>query len=119
MGGWISYVVEEKYVLFSLFVNMNVSVGSVLVCFAVIKSAFNSSLRILGYPIRQATILTCIGPLRTLIVAILFFLVHPVVLSHPYGRIGREENLGGYLMLRLGGGELLAGWVGGEEGFGL
>jgi hypothetical protein len=95
MGGWISYVAEEKYVLFSLFVNMNVYVGSVLVFLGVIKSAINSTLRTLGYPNRQATILTCSSPLRTLIAAILFFLVHPVVLSHHYGRIGQVENLGG------------------------
>ena len=51
--------------LLRLFVNMNVSVGSVLVCSAAIKSAYNYAMRILGYPGRRATILTCNGPLKT------------------------------------------------------
>ena len=56
-----------------LFINMNVSIGSILVCFVAIKSAYNYALRILGYPGRRAVILTCSGPLKTLAPAILPF----------------------------------------------
>ena len=49
-----------------LSVNMNIFVGSVLVCSVAIKSAYNFSLRILGYLGRRATLLTCNGPLKTL-----------------------------------------------------
>ena len=55
------------------FVNMNVSVGGVLVCSAVIKSAYNSALRILGYLGRRASNLTCTGPFKTPTPVILFF----------------------------------------------
>lgn len=45
--------------------NMNVSVGSVLVCSAMMRSAYNSTTRISRYPNTRATILTCNGPFET------------------------------------------------------
>ena len=58
---------------------MNVSNGSVLVYSVVIKSAYNSSMRKLGYPGRRATILTCSGPLKTPALAILPYPLNPVM----------------------------------------
>ena len=52
---------------------LNVSVGNVLVCSAVMWSAYNSTMRILGYPGGRATILTCNGPLKTMAPAMLTF----------------------------------------------
>ena len=59
--------------LLRLYVNMNVPVGTVLVCSVAIMSAYNCALRILGYLGRRATILTCSGPLKTLARVILHF----------------------------------------------
>ena len=38
--------------LFRLSMNMNVYVGSILVCFVVIRSVYNYAMKILGYPSR-------------------------------------------------------------------
>ena len=78
-GEWVFYVVEERYMLLRFYVNMNVSIGSVMVCSAAIGSVYNSPLRILEYPGRQARILTCSGPIKTLAPTLLFFLLHSVV----------------------------------------
>ena len=43
-------------------------------CFAAINNAYNYAPRILGYPSRQATILTCSGPLKSPALAIWTFL---------------------------------------------
>jgi hypothetical protein len=51
-GGWVSYVVEEKICVVEVHVNMNVYVGSILVCYATIKSAYVYALRIVGNPSR-------------------------------------------------------------------
>lgn len=40
---------KTKYMLLMLYVNMNVSVGSDLVCYATIGSVYNYVVRILGY----------------------------------------------------------------------
>ena len=45
--------------LFRLFVNMHVSFGSGLACYATIRSGCNSTLRMLGYSNRQRS-----GPLK-------------------------------------------------------
>ena len=45
--------------LYRLSMNMNISVGSILVCYVAIKFAHNSAMRILKYTSRRATILTC------------------------------------------------------------
>ena len=59
-------VKENIYsMLLRLYVNMNVYVGSVLVCYVATKSAYNYAMRILGYPGRRAMMLTCSGPLKT------------------------------------------------------
>ena len=64
---------RRTYMLLRLSMNMNVSVGSVLVCCVVIRSAYTSTMRILGYPGRRATMLTCSSPLKTPALAILPF----------------------------------------------
>ena len=57
--------------LLRLYANMNVSIGSILVCSVPIMSAYSFSHRTLGYWGKQTTILTCIGPLITLAPVIL------------------------------------------------
>lgn len=59
--------------LLRLFMNMNVSVGFVLVCSALIKSAYNYTMRILGYLGRRAILLTYSNPFKTMALAILPF----------------------------------------------
>ena len=59
--------------LLRLSVSTNESVGSNLVCSVAIMCAYNFALKILGYPGRQATILTCSGALKTHALTILLF----------------------------------------------
>jgi hypothetical protein len=76
---------RRRYMLLRLYVNMNVSVGFVLVCSVTIKSAYNYAMRILGYIGRRAILLTCSSPLKTMALAILPFFPSPFngVKSHP------------------------------------
>ena len=64
---------RRRYILLRMYVNINVSIGSILVCSTAIKIAYNYALRILGYLGTQATILACSGPLNTPTATILFF----------------------------------------------
>ena len=64
---------RRKSILLRLYMDMNVSVESILVRCTVITYAYNFALRILGCLGRQAMILTCNGPLTTLALAILHF----------------------------------------------
>jgi hypothetical protein len=61
--------------LYRLYVNINMSVGGILVCNVAIRSANSSSLRMLGYPSKQVAILTYKGPLKSSALAILSFLL--------------------------------------------
>ena len=45
----------RRYILLRLSMNINVSIGSVSVCFMAIKSVYNYALRILGYSSTQAS----------------------------------------------------------------
>ena len=49
LGRWVSYVIEEKIYVVEPIYEMNVSIGSVLVWFMMIRSVYNHALRILGY----------------------------------------------------------------------
>ena len=53
--------------------NMNVFIGSDLVCSPTIRSVYNFVMRILGYLGRPTTILICTSPLRTPVLTILPF----------------------------------------------
>lgn len=70
---------KRRYMFLRLFVNTNVYVGSILVCLAAIKNAYNAAMRILEYPGGQARILTYSGPLKTPTPPIMFFHLHLVV----------------------------------------
>jgi hypothetical protein len=59
LGGWVSYVVEEKYMLLRRTMNMKVSNGNILVCSASIMTSYDYALRGSGNPGRRATMLTC------------------------------------------------------------
>ena len=65
--------------LLRLFVNTNVYVGSVLVCYEVIKFAYRFAMRILGYSGRRATMLSCINPLKLWHLMYSFFFPNPGV----------------------------------------
>ena len=73
MGDGFHMWLRRIYILLRLYVNMNVYVGSVLVCVAAINNAYKFIMRILGYPSKRATILTRSGSLKTLAPAILSF----------------------------------------------
>ena len=79
LGGWVSYVVEEKICVVESICEYNCICW---VCFAVIMIAYNYALRILGYPSRRAMTLTCSGPLK--IQRYCIFLVHPMIVNEPY-----------------------------------
>lgn len=66
-------MVEEKIYVIEVIVNMNVSIGSVLVYSTVMRSTYKYAMGILGYPSKGAMILTCSGSLKTLALAILQF----------------------------------------------
>ena len=84
--------------IFKLYVNTNVSMGNVLVCSIVIKSAYSSAMRMLGYPNRRITILTYKGPLKTLALAKLSF----SFLSGGVNRIGHVESIWGRFIVMVG-----------------
>lgn len=73
LGGWVSYVVEEKIYVVEAICEYECICWEYLVCSTAIRSAYNSALRILGYPGRRAAMLTCSGPLKTPAPAILPF----------------------------------------------
>ena len=79
MGVWVSYVVEENIYVVEAIYEYDLSLGSILVCSMVIRSAHNYAMRILGYLSRQIATLTYSGPLKTPAPAIFYFLLHPVV----------------------------------------
>ena len=67
---------KTKYMLLMLYVNMNVSVGSDLVCYATIGSLYNYVVRILGYHSRRLTILICSGPFKIWATQYCLFVLH-------------------------------------------
>ena len=96
-GGWVFYVVEDKICVVEVHVNMNVYVGSILVCSATIKNAYIHALRIVRHSNRRVAILTCSGPLKASALAILSFPSPSGSVNEPFvnceiGQVGSIER---------------------------
>ena len=87
-----------------LFMNVNLYMGSILVCSVAIRSAFNYALRMLGYPGKRAEIMTYKGQLKTLTPTILpFSLPSGVCMNHRCKRIGNLEDKGRIIVVMVNG----------------